>query len=171
MDLRKERTKKNIVNAFIELRSKKDIEKITVKELCELAFINKATFYRHYEDIYALSESIESELIQNCLNSITKPIQLFDKEGVRLLVETLCSQGELFDIIFSGSRKDMAIHKIYDYILEKLFIQYPEYQNDLEKKVILSTLIYGMFQSYRLYKDVDLDIVINSLLKLNSALQ
>ena len=58
MDLRNQRTKKNIRNAFIELRSKKPLEKITVKELSELAFINKATFYRHYEDIYALSNEL-----------------------------------------------------------------------------------------------------------------
>ena len=56
MDIRMEKTEKAIKNAFIELRSKKPLEKITVKELCSLACINKSTFYSHYEDIYALSE-------------------------------------------------------------------------------------------------------------------
>ena len=55
MDLRTERTKRSIINAFLELRSQKPLEKITVKELSELAFINKATFYTHYQDIYDLS--------------------------------------------------------------------------------------------------------------------
>ena len=45
MDLRTERTKRSIANAFLELRKQKPIEKITVKELAELAFINKATCY------------------------------------------------------------------------------------------------------------------------------
>lgn len=40
MDLRVKRTRINITNAFIELRSRKPIEKITIKELSELAFIN-----------------------------------------------------------------------------------------------------------------------------------
>lgn len=48
MDLRIERTRKSIINAFIELRAHKPIEKITVKELAERAYINKATFYSHY---------------------------------------------------------------------------------------------------------------------------
>ena len=61
MDLRVQRTRKNIRDAFIELRSRKPIEKITVKELAEAAFINKATFYQHYEDLYDLSESMENE--------------------------------------------------------------------------------------------------------------
>ena len=57
MDLRIEKTERAIKNAFIELRAKKTLEKITVKELCAEACINKSTFYSHYEDIYALSEA------------------------------------------------------------------------------------------------------------------
>ena len=47
MDIRIEKTKQSIINAFIEIRSRK-IERITVKELCEK--IN-ATFLAHYKDI------------------------------------------------------------------------------------------------------------------------
>ena len=50
MDLRIEKTERGIKNAFIELRSRKPLEKITVKELCELACINKSTFYSHYKE-------------------------------------------------------------------------------------------------------------------------
>ena len=35
MDIRVVKTKNSIINAFLELRSQKAIEKITVKELCE----------------------------------------------------------------------------------------------------------------------------------------
>ena len=57
------KTEKAIKNAFLELRAKKPLEKITVKELCALACINKSTFYSHYEDIFALSELMEAETI------------------------------------------------------------------------------------------------------------
>ena len=62
MDLRIEKTERGIKNAFIELRSRKPLEKITVRELCELACINKSTFYSHYKDIYDLSDSMEAEI-------------------------------------------------------------------------------------------------------------
>ncbi len=39
MDLRVQRTQRNIINAFLQLRTKKPIEKITIKELSELAYI------------------------------------------------------------------------------------------------------------------------------------
>ena len=69
-DLRIRKTEQAIKNAFIELRAKKPLEKITVKELCELALINKSTFYSHYEDIYALSESMEQETVESIIGSI-----------------------------------------------------------------------------------------------------
>lgn len=48
MDIRVVKTKRSIINSFLEIRSKKAIEKITVKELCEKAEINKSTFYTHF---------------------------------------------------------------------------------------------------------------------------
>lgn len=59
-----ERTKKWIRRAFIELISeKKTINKITVNELAERADITKTTFCYHYDDIYAVAEEFENELI------------------------------------------------------------------------------------------------------------
>ena len=62
MDIRIEKTENAIKNAFLEIRARKPLEKITVKELCACAQINKSTFYAHYQDIYALSEKLEQEI-------------------------------------------------------------------------------------------------------------
>lgn len=71
------RTKKMIREAFAELLSKKqDISKITVKELVEKADISKSTFYCHYEDIYAVIEEFEQEL----LNVLEDTLQVYVKE-------------------------------------------------------------------------------------------
>ena len=73
MDLRVEKTEKGIKNAFIELRSRKPLEKITIKELCESAQINKSTFYSHYKDIYDLSDHLEEEVVASITNSVSHP--------------------------------------------------------------------------------------------------
>ena len=45
--------------AFLALLAKKDFEYITVKEICEVAGVNRSTFYLHYETMSdLLSESI-----------------------------------------------------------------------------------------------------------------
>lgn len=47
--------------ALIELLEKKDLEYITVKELCQQAGVNRSTFYLHYETISdLLSETMET---------------------------------------------------------------------------------------------------------------
>ena len=51
MDLRVTKTQRAIRAAFLELREKKPLEKITVKELCQRAEILKSTFYDHYADV------------------------------------------------------------------------------------------------------------------------
>ena len=69
MDIRIEKTKTALHNTFLELRSRKPLEKITIKELCEKAQINKSTFYSHYKDIYDLSDQLETSSFYTPLSS------------------------------------------------------------------------------------------------------
>lgn len=169
MDKRTEKTKSSILNAFITLRARKPLEKISVKELTDLARINKTTFYRYYADVYALSEAIEEELIQNCLDTLPDQDIFFQEEGIYRLTEAFVSQSELFNIVFSGSRMDVAIHKMHDCLMERIFRFHPEFRENLEKKVMLTALIYGIFESYLVYKEEDFHTVIHSLALLNQA--
>ena len=50
-NLRVVKTIWGIKTAFEELICEKDYEKITVKELCDKARINKKTFYHYYETL------------------------------------------------------------------------------------------------------------------------
>lgn len=50
-----------IRETFISMLQKKNVEKISVGELCEQADINRSTFYRHYADVYALLDEISEE--------------------------------------------------------------------------------------------------------------
>ena len=63
MDRRVKYTKKIIKETTLSLLKEKDISKITISEICTLADINRATFYRYYLDIYDLLEKIEEEFI------------------------------------------------------------------------------------------------------------
>lgn len=62
-DARVRYTQKVLKEALLSLLKEKPINKITVKEVCELAELNRATFYAHYSDCFALLESIEDELV------------------------------------------------------------------------------------------------------------
>ena len=40
--------------ALLSLLEKKDFEYITIKEICDVAGVNRSTFYLHYENTYDL---------------------------------------------------------------------------------------------------------------------
>lgn len=62
------RTRKLIMDSFIELSGKKEFKDITVKDITTEAMINRATFYYHFEDIYDLLEKVLSEVLLINLN-------------------------------------------------------------------------------------------------------
>ena len=68
-DLRIRRTHKFLQEAMIELITEKGFDALTVGDIAERAMINRATFYRHYQDKYDLVakifEETTNELVEN----------------------------------------------------------------------------------------------------------
>ena len=55
---RKKSSIEKIEKVFIQLIQKKNIEEISVSMICELADLNRSTFYSNYIDIYDLAEKV-----------------------------------------------------------------------------------------------------------------
>ncbi|NGP45636.1 TetR/AcrR family transcriptional regulator [Bacillaceae bacterium SIJ1] len=68
VDPRVQRTRRLIMDAFIELSGEKEFRDITVKDITTEAMINRATFYYHFADIYDLLEKALSEVLLVNLN-------------------------------------------------------------------------------------------------------
>lgn len=81
-------TKQFIKEAFLALLEEHSIDDITVKALCEEADINRATFYRHYTDIYNLFEQLEKEMCAETSATVVKDII-----DVRVLTNVYQNQG------------------------------------------------------------------------------
>jgi AcrR family transcriptional regulator len=58
VDLRIQRTREQIRDAFINLLLERPFAQITVTAVAEAARINRATFYRHYHDIHDLAAQL-----------------------------------------------------------------------------------------------------------------
>lgn len=160
MDIRIEKTKSAITNTFLELRSKKALEKITIKELCEQARINKSTFYSHYKDIYDLSDQLETEVVTSVIESMQHPEKLFE-DPVAFTKELFLgylSMDSLIHILFSGSRSGELVRKIERHLKELIFSSHPEYEKDPIKNIIFTYNIYGGYYSFnenRKYGETD----------------
>ncbi len=62
---RSKETKERFKKAFFALYAEKKIEKITIKEVAELAGFNRGTFYLYYKSIYDLLQKSEQELLDD----------------------------------------------------------------------------------------------------------
>ena len=166
MDLRIQKTEKAIKNAFLELRARKPLEKITVKELCGLALINKSTFYSHYDDIYALSEAMEQETVASIIGSIDH-LKDYTTDNPDAFTRELClafmSQISLIKILFSGRELSHLGIRLDKALKEVIFRKYPEYENDLEKQILLSYSIQGTYYAYLSNPDADTDTFVRTI--------
>ena len=149
MDLRVKKTKNSIINAFLQLRANKPLERITVKELSDLAEINKATFYLHYKDIYDLSETLETELLDSVFSKLS-PNMVFSepKQFIRELTDGLISNQSLIDIIFSNDRRGIFVDRLETKIRTFLFENYPQMKGSPQTNILLSYLIKGAYYAF-----------------------
>ncbi len=172
MDLRIEKTRCAIRNAFLQLRSKKPLEKITVKELTELANINKATFYLHYSDIYDLSETLERDVVQSCLDGIEHPENIFrnNKSFIKELTQTFVANEQLIKILFEGNRSSSFIDLLEKELYKIIYTAYPDYKPSIENKMTMTFLIYGGYYTYFKYHDQSVDSVFNVIENFSSAI-
>lgn len=150
MDLRQKKTKRNIKNAFLNLRMRKPLEKISIRELTEQAEISKGTFYLHYRDIYDLSNSMEEEVIRDLLKNISDPYSIL-KEPKKFMLEFVnlfYSQKNIIDILFSGTQASVLPQSLERGIKNYVFELEPELKDNAKFNIWLTYQIQGSYYAY-----------------------
>ncbi|MDO5417661.1 MAG: TetR-like C-terminal domain-containing protein [Lachnospiraceae bacterium] len=77
LDRRVRKTRKQLRHCLAVLLKEKKIQDITVREITDMADLNRGTFYLHYKDVFDLLEQIEKELLEE-LNEALKKYQASD---------------------------------------------------------------------------------------------
>lgn len=114
-DARVRYTKKTLRDCFIALLKEKPIQNITVKELCEMAEINRATFYTHYANPYDLMKQIEDELFEELSDKVmlkfgTKESEF--NEIMKLAFDIVAENRELCRILFSENGNNRFLNRV-----------------------------------------------------------
>ena len=174
MDLREKKTRRSINNAFLQLRANKALERITVKELTELAEISKATFYLHYRDIYDLSERLQNDLIADILRGISHPEYMVTNisEFVSELFLAFHAQQSLIDILFSGSQAYVLPNCIEEKLKAFIYKNLPDTEKNAKLNMRLTYQIQGGYYVYqKYYKEYGLDQVVAIVQEMSTNLQ
>lgn len=90
LDPRVKRTRQLLEQAFTQLIHEKEFPSISVQDITERAEINRATFYAHFPDKYALldykiRQEFRAEIEKRTLNAC-----YFSEDNLRALIVTVC---------------------------------------------------------------------------------
>ena len=151
-DLRVVKTIEGVKRAFEELICEKDYEKITVKELCDRARLNKKTFYHYYETLDALLAEIQMELSAGFLERIKdyelpKDLDKVNREFFLFSAEQGLAYEKITCSVTYHSIRDEMVGGVNDEGWGKS----KKYQNlsEFEKKLLMGFINNAVLTAYR----------------------
>ncbi|MED3563422.1 TetR/AcrR family transcriptional regulator [Bacillus xiapuensis] len=154
------RTRKLIMDSFIELSGKKEFKDITIKDITTEAMVNRATFYYHFEDKYDLLEKILSEVLLINLNFDLAPHNELNEDVlVQIFLAITNFQNSLSNRCHSGYEDTISriIRDQLEIIFYKMLLkQHATDENQALKRtaVLLSWGIYGASVEWRRNREV-----------------
>lgn len=104
-------TEKRIETSLLQLMKEQTFETISIRQLIDLAEVNRSTFYRHYLDKYDLLEKIEYQLLGDLLayyQDAIKSDRLFKLEKDFKVEDYIHEKQNLFHF-FESYLEDLAI--------------------------------------------------------------
>lgn len=128
LDARVRYTRMVIKDALASLLKEKPLNKVTVKELCELAGINRATFYKYYSDPFDLMDQIEKEFLLALQKNLKTSPGSF-REIFIYIMANIQADGERYLALFSENGDNKFPSRIftlyYEHIANDLGKQFP----------------------------------------------
>ncbi len=122
-DRRVRRTKKLLTQALTSLLAVKQINEITVKELTDVADINRGTFYLYYRDVFDMLARIEDELFAE-FDELVEPIDLENgtvtpKAVLVDVFEFVEENQEMCRVLLSANGDMNFLHRLNEVLREK----------------------------------------------------
>lgn len=132
-------TKNSLIQAFCILYMKKPIEKISIKELTDIAGYNRGTFYNHFEDIYDLLKHLEDSAIIKIKNSILENINRDNaKQKFIDLFIKMCEKWEYYiNVLLNGQDSPHFIERLKKEIFYTCMSVFNLPENNIKASYIL----------------------------------
>ena len=124
-DLRIIKTKKSLYASLLLLMKEKSFEDIKVSDICEHAYINRSTFYAHFEDKYTLLDALIRDLKKDLTEELSKNTNISNSkeyymELIKILLDHVESQKEVYMPIMINNRNSIAMDMIFNTLNEEI---------------------------------------------------
>ena len=131
LDPRVVRTRGLILKSFEELLAQKGFETISVQDVTDKAQINRATFYAHFQDKYALLDYSISQLFMQEIKKRTLDACHYSPDNLRNLILAVC------DFLSNIHSECAQPHQQFESLVEGTI-----------KKIIFDLLSYWLVQTH-----------------------
>jgi len=160
-DRRVVKTKRAIHKAFAKLLSEKEINDITVRDIADLADINRKTFYNYYAGVHAVLDEIENEVIgtlEDALGGIdfreamSHPNLVFEK--LTAIINTdLDFYGHLLSMQSNVSLVSKTVNLLKQKARQAMLLQLPVREKEID--ILLDYTFSGMLTVYQQWFNSD----------------
>lgn len=148
-------TQKNFQEAFWTLYEKQSIDKITVKDVCNLAGYNRSTFYQYYADVYDILHKYENQLLKEIdefvIQLVNQAKNLDASQAMQAIFEFFERNNRYVSILF-GSHGDLEFtHKAAENLKPiwiEYFFQIGDYAS-AEVDLLMEYYISGILSMYQ----------------------
>ena len=96
IDPRVKRTRRLLEQSFLELLREKGFQSVTVQDITDRATVNRATFYAHFDDKFALLDHVIRDSFQQVLQKNLALEAGFSLDNLHILIVSVCEYLEQF---------------------------------------------------------------------------
>jgi len=131
-DLRIIKTKKSLYEALANLMEEKQFENIKVSEICNVALVNRTTFYSHFNDKYELLDSMMKEMKDTIILKLREEIddnasnKEFFLNAVDKIIDEFNINKKEYIAILINNRNSIAIDIVKDTIKDEVLLKLSE---------------------------------------------
>lgn len=122
---RTQMTRRLIRTALVELMGEKNFERITIKELCERADVNRTTFYLHYSDQRSVLNDIKDTVCRKTIAMIADSDFSVPTVFIEQFLCYIRENDRVFRILFLHDEGDSFRFSLMDAVARELVTAIP----------------------------------------------
>lgn len=162
-DRRVRRTQKLLKESLLELLDQKEFKNISIKDITELADLNRGTFYLHYTDTYSLLQEMESEVLKDFQEIVSDRCNAFEKDSllhvINPIIEYIEKNKKICKTFFENNASNDFVNRFHLLILKNgtaiIKEQYPN-AGEVTLNYFFEFITYGLTGVLKLWLDTDM---------------